>query len=485
MNILKLSIITLSLFVFIGCTQKHTLNKNPMVTKKDIEGSKIYGNQKFTKDTDEGLFILEDGRIYLKTDGRSIIDIIDDFGFKQRINYSIFTKLPNSRIRIANKKDLQAQLPWKDTRGKIYDTFDDFQKDLLLWMNYIYPNNNYQVKKTSSGISIIGDQKSEKSYSKVFLYNTLAKDVKERINTFYSSGTKPEYSIITLPSQNALIIQAKEETIEEISNIIIPIDSNSPQVLIEAQVFEFDDSIGRLIGTSLERIKKGSDYTQTIKTSFSEGVSNSIPIFFNELTNTAKKQVLLYNIAMQDQSGKVIITAEPRILLKPGKTAEVKMETKKYIVVTGVNVSQLESINTGIILKITPTILSEKNILLDLELEQSDFIPTNEQDIVQSINKNIVKTSVVAYDGELISIGGIYLQKKSNFNSGLPHLKDIPLAGFLFGSTNEDSSRIMVEFMIRPSIKNIEDKLNKIKKDVSLINQNTITNNSIQSKKNK
>lgn len=465
------------LLLLTGCSLKHKMPDNTMVQPKDLKESKIYGNQSFKSDTEDGLFLLDDGKIYLKTDGRSVIDIIDDLGFKQRINYSILTKLPDARIRIANRADLKAGKDWGETRGKVYSSFDALKKDLLLWMNYIQKGNNFEIIKTSAGISIVGVEQSSKSYMKVFLYNTSANEVKSHIDMFYSSGSKPDYSIVTLASQNALIIQAKKEVLEEISSIIIPIDSNSPQVLIEAQVFEYDDTINRLIGTSLEYIRNGNDYKKTIKTAFTEGVSNSLPNFFNTLNNTAKKQSLLYSIAMQDRNGGVTVVAEPRVVLKPGKTAELKMETKKYVVVTGVNVSQLENINTGIVLKITPVILSEKTILLNLELEQSDFIPTNETDILQSINKNTVKTSVVAYDGELISIGGIYVEKKSEFDSGVPYAKDIPGFGFLFGSQDKSSSRVMVEFMIKPTIKNIEDKLNKIK------NRTYVLQNSLKKKK--
>lgn len=459
----------ISVIVFTGCSLKHEMPKNTMVSKKDIKPSKIYGNQKYRSDKEEGLFLLDDGKIYLKTDGRSVIDIIDDLGFKNRTNYSILTKLPNDRIRVANRDDLRASLPWKEVRGKIYNNFNELKKDLVLWMNYVNKDNEYKIQQTNSGISILGVDDSQKSYSKFFLFNATASNVKTNIDAFFSSGSKPEYSVVTLPSQNALIIQAKKEVLEEIGNIIIPIDSNSPQVLIEAQVFEYDDTVSRLIGTALERTSQGTDYKKTIKTTFSEGVSNSLPSFFNELTNTAKKQSLLYTIAMQDSKGGVTVVAEPRIVLKPGNEAELKMETTKYVIVSGINDSSLENIDTGIVLKITPVILSEKTILLNLELNQSDFIPSNETDIVQSINKNTVKTSVVAYDGELISIGGIYVEKNSDFKSGLPYLKDIPVAGALFGSQDRSSSRIMIEFMIRPSIKNLEDKLNKIKKNTYIL----------------
>lgn len=462
---MKNIVLVLLMFLFVGCSMKHEMPSNTMVSTKDMETTKIDGNKIFKSDKDEGLFLLENGDIYLKTDGRSIIDLLDEFGFKTRTNYTVLTSLVDRRIRIANLDDLAKDLSWKETRGKVYKSFDEFSDDLIDWLNYADVNKDYKIIKTASGISIISNKISEKSYSKIFLYNTKADDIKLQIDAFYSSGAKPEYSIVTLPSQNALIIQAKETVLKEINSVIIPIDSNSPQVLIEAQVFEYDDNIGRLIGTSIERVSQGSDYKKTIKTSFSEGVSDSLPIFFNDLNNTSKKQSLLYSIAMQDSNSGVTVIAEPRVVLKPGTEASLNMETKKYVIVSGINDSKLQEISTGIVLKITPIILSEKTILLNLELVQSDPIPTNEDKIVQSINKNSVKTSVVAYDGELISIGGIYVQKTSDFNSGIPYLKDIPVLGFLFGSQNKSSSRIMIEFMIKPSIKNIEDELNKIKKN--------------------
>ncbi|MCT7525476.1 hypothetical protein N5T77_10480 [Aliarcobacter cryaerophilus] len=462
---MKNIVFVLLIFLFGGCSLKHEMPSNTMISEKDMEKTKINGNTIYKSDKDEGLFLLDDGKIYVKTDGRSLIDIIDEIAFKKRLNYTLLTNLPNTRLKLANKEDLKAQLSWKETRGKIYNNINELISELVNIMNYVDKTNNYEIIIIGSGLNIVSNQIAEKSYSKIFLYNTKADDVKAKIDAFYSSGAKPEYSIVTLPSQNALIIQAKKTVLEEINSVIIPMDSNSPQVLIEAQVFEYDDNIGRLIGTSIERVSQGSDYKKTIKTSFSEGVSNSLPTFFNDLTNTSKKQSLLYSIAMQDSNSGVTVIAEPRVVLKPGTAAELKMETKKYVIVSGVNDSSLQTIDTGIVLKITPIILSEKTILLNLELVQSDFIPTNEESIVQSINKNSVLTSVVAYDGELISIGGIYVQKTSDFDSGIPYLKDIPVLGFLFGSQNKSSSRIMIEFMIKPSIKNIEDELNEIKKN--------------------
>lgn len=455
----------ITVFFIIGCNKKHIIPNNSMLSKEDINHTKIDGNRSFNNNKDEGLFLLDNGMIYLKIKDRSITEIIDYMAFQNRKNYSIFTKLTNDKIIIANEEDINANKPWNEVRGKFYNNYSELNKELQLLINSINKDNSYEINQSSLGISVLGKEVLKTSYSKIFLHNISAEEVKESVNLFYSSSTKPEYSIVVLPYQNSLILRAKEKVIKEMTNIILAIDSHYPQVLIEAQVFEFDDNINRLIGTSIEGVSQSGDYKTSIKTNFGETVSNSLPNFFNELTNTAKRQSLLFSIAMQDRDGNVKVVAEPRVVLKPGAVGELKMETKKFVIVSGVNSSKLETIDTGIILRITPTILSRNTILLDLELEQSDFIPTIEQDIVQSINKNTVKTSVIAFDGELISIGGIYVEKKSDFNSGIPYAKDVPIVGFLFGSQNKSSSRIMIEFMIRPSIKNLENKLTKIKRN--------------------
>lgn len=76
------------------------------------------------------------------------------------------------------------------------------------------------------------------------------------------------------------------------------------------------------------------------------------------------------------------------------------------------------------------------------------------------INQNIIETTLVVNDGELISIGGIYLSKENDFNSGIPLLKDIPIAGYLFGSDSNEKSRVMIEFIIKPTIKNLTEAIN-------------------------
>ena len=55
-------------------------------------------------------------------------------------------------------------------------------------------------------------------------------------------------------------------------------------------------------------------------------------------------------------------------------------------------------------------------------------------------------------DGELVSLGGIYLSKEVESSSGLPILKDIPFLGALFRSKSKQRDRRELLIFITPRI---------------------------------
>jgi type II secretory pathway component GspD/PulD (secretin) len=465
------SIYILIILVMTACAPKHQLqpdsdighipiDKSSQISRKSIQGE-------LESYRDEGVYVLKNGRIYIKTDGRSLTSILDELAFKMRFNYLVATPLPKARLAIYDRKHIAKE--WSKQKGMIFssihDLFDFFEK----FMNYVSRNKtitDYRITLNDDGIVITSNQKNYKScYKKIFLYNLTVEEAQKSLKEFFfKEGTK-SYSMLPLPAQNAIIVKADMSTLNEIGEVIYSIDSDSPQVMLEAEVFEYDDTIGRKIGMAIDYANINGDFALGVKTIFGEGVSKLLPVISGNYTNEEKKKTLLTSLALQDRNGGVKILSEPRVVLKPGKEALLKLNTEKYIVVSGINDSKLEKIETGIVFKIVPVILSKSTILLKLHLEQSEFIPTNEDQIVQSTNKNLIDTSIVVNDGELISLGGIYLSKKSKFNSGIPVLKDIPGIGHAFSSNSEDSSRTMIEFMIRPTIKKLNSRLRKIKQN--------------------
>lgn len=467
--------IVVCILIFNACSQKPELPSKSITLNSEVKKSiQIPSSSKQKNLKEEGVF-LYDNKIYVKTDGRSVLSILDDLAFKQRFNYTILTQLPDVRLKIFDENSDDNE--WKKTKGHFFSSnreLFDFLEDI---MNFNCQNCGYKISINNDGI-IVSNTLSKieylNSYKKIFLFNSDVHEAIININNFF--GVKENenkfYSLVSIKSQNALLIKANKDILSQVTEVITSIDSSFPQVMIESQVFEYDDSVSRKIGTALEYGRNTTDYNYGIKTVFGEGVSSLLPSFFNSLNDQAKKQTLLFNIAAQDRNGGVKIIAEPRVVLKPGNKGTIDLATSKYVIASGVNTSELIEIKTGVNLEITPTILSENTIELDIVLTQSEFIPTNEPDIVQSVNRNTINTSLVVYDGELVSIGGIYLQKDSEFNSGIPFLKDIPILGFAFGSSSKDNSRVMIEFMIKPTIKELKQELTKKTNDALHLQNN-------------
>lgn len=466
------SLLILMVLILGGCTPRHHLQKVSILQQdiKSVHTSKqpqrsIQGEME--SNTSDGIYLLDDDKIYIKTNGKSILSIIDELAFKLRFNYQICTPLPKKRLAIYDPK--YTNVPWQERKGMLFNTpgeLFDFLESLLNYTGKEQNLSGYKISLNDDGIEISSDIQNSTCYKKVFLYNLTTNQAKEKIEEFFFKNSSVHYSLIPLPAQNSLIIKTKKDILDQIGEIIYSIDSDSPQVLIEAEVFEYDNTIGRKIGSALEYSKENGNFINAVKLFFDEGVSDALPQIVNTLSDEEKKLKLLSTLAIQDKNGGVKILAEPRLVLKPGKEATLRLNTEKYVIVTSYNDATLKKIQTGIIFTITPTILSKSTIMLKLHLEQSEFIPSNEDKIVQSTNKNVIDTSVVVNDGELISIGGIYLTKSSRFESGFPIIHKTPIIGNLFGSKSYDSRRTMIEFMIKPTIKELYSKLRKYKHSI-------------------
>lgn len=323
-------------------------------------------------------------------------------------------------------------------------------------------------------------------FKKIFLNSLTSPEAQVRLSKLYSlepldgapppaeaKVTRENGMIVSLPQQNALALLAKESVIQQINQVIFSLDANFESVMVETKVFEYDDSLSRQLGMAVEYSRSNaSGQSYGIKTFFGQGIDALVMPILSFGSNKSKDEVkssILTNLSLYANNNAVRITAEPRLVLKPGARAEVRLLTNKYILTNPAATASgdLKVIDTGITFILTPTILSDKRILMDVELEQSEFVPTIENTVVQVTNKNTIKTSIVVRDGELFSIGGIKAKRASMGRSGIPYLKDLPWGiGYLFGSEQVTSTDVNIEFMIRPTIRFKSEDNRKVLGDV-------------------
>lgn len=171
-----------------------------------------------------------------------------------------------------------------------------------------------------------------------------------------------------------------------------------------------------------------------------------------------------------DSRGDVTILSHPRVTVQDGeeaifeKTSQVPYvtsssygrSTRRYYDTTGTTdtsttaayrsayrpSNQIDFIEVGTILSVIPRITEDKNILLDISAEESnyemiDVVGADELSTVPQKTQNRTETQVLVHDGETIVIGGLRVGDVNDQVEKVPILGDLPLIGRAFRNTNK------------------------------------------------
>ena len=161
---------------------------------------------------------------------------------------------------------------------------------------------------------------------------------------------------------------------------------------------------------------------------------------------------------------KVNVVSAPKLMVLNNQTASIQVGDEVPILTgsaTNVVTSNAAVVNsvdyrdTGIILKVTPRVNSSGFVLLDLAQEVSDVVNPAVTSTIQSptISTRKIATSVAVQDGEVIALGGLIRDNRTDIKTGLPILSRVPVLGpLLFGNVNNDDERTELIVLLRPRV---------------------------------
>jgi general secretion pathway protein D len=122
--------------------------------------------------------------------------------------------------------------------------------------------------------------------------------------------------------------------------------------------------------------------------------------------------------------------------------------------------------NTGVILKVKPTINTEGLLTLNISQEVSEM-GTNPPGIDSpTILMRRITTSIVAAHGESITLGGLMSESKTLNTSKIPLLGDIPVIGPLFKTTSKENRKTELLIFLTATILTSIDEMSKITRDL-------------------
>jgi general secretion pathway protein D len=179
------------------------------------------------------------------------------------------------------------------------------------------------------------------------------------------------------------------------------------------------------------------------------------------------------------QDNRVNILSTPRLLVKSGEEASIDVGTEvPTIAAQTASVQQTEGTSnilqsiqyrkTGIILNVKPVVYSDDRIDLEIRQEVSEALPLGTDSVVQSpsIFNRAVSTSLSLRDGSSILIGGLMSRRASLSEGGVPLLKDIPLLGHAFKTTNRRANKTELVLMIVPYIVESDDQATALTRSI-------------------
>lgn len=273
-------------------------------------------------------------------------------------------------------------------------------------------------------------------------------------------------------------ISGNKRKVGDIKRALENLDSFNKQVRITAQILDVTDNLFEDLGFSWlysstgENKKKNGITTGILSSSSVTGISSVYSSVFNLIRNFDNDEEILemsFNLLQGTQD--LTISAIPSIVTTSGKKGSFKITEERII---GQEKVENEENNkttytpifkeAGIILNVVPEILKDGYIVLNINLETSDFKMQNyvEEDGDNEYNRiggskvsRNLETTVRMKDGDTVFIGGLKKGIIQNSESSIPFISSVPVMGALF--KNSSKRKEVTDLYIRLKVDIVKD----------------------------
>ena len=253
------------------------------------------------------------------------------------------------------------------------------------------------------------------------------------------------------PFTSTLFLSGAPQDLAKAATVIRRADRDPSHVILEFLVVEFDSSELEQLGADISKLRQGrlSDLT----TGFGSLTDRAITF-----TNTAGVHKGLQFTAALDaliSQDKARIISRPYVATRSGKPATINITRDRYVIVQtpqqGTPVTSTTAVSSGVLLNVTPVVLSDGMVRMDIDVEDSQFVPTV-QNVAVEVDKNKATTNAQVESGQSIIIGGLILNRQSYSNAGFPWFRRIPLLNIFFADQERTDTRQEVVIFVTPHI---------------------------------
>lgn len=250
----------------------------------------------------------------------------------------------------------------------------------------------------------------------------------------------PGTRVVVDARQRAVIVIANPADRVLLLELIKGLDTSRPQVQFEAEILEINQDTTDSLGI---------EYDSIFTFKLNEGEGGKL----TKLGTLGRSPLSLsVGINLLKTKGAARVLARPRITTIDGLEARINStQTTPVVTSNSSGGTSVQSITTGITLRLTPKVAPDGTVETNLTISVSVPTGTTSQGVPQFSTREAT-TTVRVGNGEPIAIGGLLEDRTVSGVQKVPFLGDIPGLGKLFTTTRTDTRRSDLIIVVTPRL---------------------------------
>ncbi len=263
----------------------------------------------------------------------------------------------------------------------------------------------------------------------------------------------PAAQVKVIEGQNALLVSGRPELIDRARTFVANLDRPPTQIQIEALLVEYRNTKAFTYNLSTLTVTGAEGNVATFAPS-----QGAVSFTVTDLQNFNNPQFQAGLTALVDRN-EAAIRARPSIATVSGREAKINVQSQENFRVTqpsttqGVPLVQIQTITSGITLRITPYVAGDAGdaVTIDVFIEDSSA-GDRTADGLPSIATRNAQNRVVVQSGRTAVIGGLIRNDESRIRGGFPILSQIPIIGGIFGRRATSDRESTLVFYLTPRV---------------------------------
>ncbi len=276
-----------------------------------------------------------------------------------------------------------------------------------------------------------------------------------------------QVGVSAVEETNTLLVRATSQAWKSIREVVERLDVMPMQVHIEAQVVEvaLEGALEYGVNWYFERAVTDAGLPNAVNRTTWSGLAGNISGTALGGTAPGLSWTFLGRnaaaiISALDEVSDLRLLQTPSVFVRNNAEAELNVGSRIPVNSVSINpvvgsdaaYTQVQYLDTGIILKVRPRVTQDGMVFLDIAQEVSS--PLGEVDEYGNvrIDTRYLKTEAAVQSGDTVMLAGLISEGTTSGSTGLPGLSRLPVIGGLFGQQRVRNERSEVIILLTPNI---------------------------------